>query len=40
MGLENLRGLRSLRGREGLGLDLVEMLMFGCDFEVNAPSRF
>ena len=29
MGLENLRGLRSLRGREGLGLDLVEMLMFG-----------
>ena len=22
-----------------LTLDLVEMLMFGCDFEVNAPSR-
>ena len=29
MGLEDLRGLRSLRGHEGLGLHLVEMLMFG-----------
>ena len=35
MGLEDLRGLRSLRGREGLGLDLVKMLMFGRDIEVN-----
>ena len=40
VGLEDLRGLRSLRGREGLGLDLVEMLMFGWDFKVNAYLRF
>ena len=36
VGLEDLRGLRSLRGHEGLGLHLVEMLMFGWDFKVNA----
>ena len=40
VGLEDLRGLRSLRGHEGLGLHLVEMLMFGWDFKVNAYLRF
>ena len=28
-GFGGLKGLEELEGREGLGLDLVEMLMFG-----------